>query len=58
MRSVCRKALRLERSACIIGSPYRTFDAEGLAAIAGMALMLIISTIRNTIKLYRAETLR
>jgi len=29
-----------------------------MVAIAGMALMLIISMICNTIKLYRAETLR
>ena len=58
MRSVCRQALRRERSAGIFGSPYRTFDGEGLVAIVGMALTLVISTICNTVKLHRAETLR
>jgi hypothetical protein len=46
------------QSACIFGSPFCTFDVEGLVAIVGMALTLVISTICNTVKLYRAETLR
>src|SRR5579864_7349969 len=37
---------------------YRIFDVGGLIAIAGMLLMLVVSTIFNTAKLYRAETLR
>jgi archaetidylinositol phosphate synthase len=41
----------------IFGSSYRIFDVGGIIAIAGMALMLIVSTIFNTVKLYRAETL-
>jgi hypothetical protein len=42
----------------VAGSYYRVFDVGGIVAIAGMALMLIVSTIRNTMKLYRAETVR
>lgn len=41
-----------------LGSPYRVFDVGGVAAIAGMTLMLVASTIFNTMKLYREETLR
>jgi archaetidylinositol phosphate synthase len=39
-------------------SPYRLFDVGGIIAIAGMTLMLVASAISNTVKLYRAETLR
>ena len=42
----------------IFGSSYRIFDVGGIIAIAGMSLMLVISTIFNTVKLYRAETLQ
>ena len=42
----------------IFGSSYRVFDVGGIAAVAGMALMLVVSAICNTVKLYRAETLR
>ena len=49
-------ALWLRPNARIFGSSYRVFDVGGIVAIAGMALMLIISTIFNTVKLYRAET--
>ena len=42
----------------IFGSSYRIFDVGGIIAIAGMAMMLVVSTIFNTMKLYRAETLR
>jgi phosphatidylglycerophosphate synthase len=42
----------------ILGSAYRIFDVGGLVAIAGMATMLVVSTIFNTVKLYREETLR
>ena len=42
----------------IFGSQYRIFDVGGLVAIAGMAVMLVVSMICNTVKLYRAETLR
>jgi archaetidylinositol phosphate synthase len=42
----------------VFGSSYRVFDVGGIIAIAGMALMLIVSTIGSTAKLYRAETVR
>src|SRR3979490_2097989 len=42
----------------VLGSSYRVFDVGGVVAIAGMAFMLVVSTICNTVKLYRAETLR
>src|SRR6202049_4144280 len=51
-------ALWLHPEARISGSSYRVFDVGGIAAIAGMALMLVISTIWNTVKLYRAEPVR
>ena len=51
-------ALWFHPDAWIFGSPYRIFDVGGIIAIAGMSLMLVLSTIFNTVKLYRAETLR
>jgi archaetidylinositol phosphate synthase len=45
-------------SAHVVGSSYRIFDVGGIAAIAGMILMLVVSTIYNTIKLYRVEPVR
>jgi phosphatidylglycerophosphate synthase len=48
-------ALWLHPYARVFGSPYRIFDIGGIVAIAGMSLMLIVSTIFNTVKLYRAE---
>ena len=42
----------------VFGSSYRLFDVGGIVAIACMALMLVVSTICNTVKLYRAETAR
>jgi archaetidylinositol phosphate synthase len=50
-------ALWLRPNARIFGSSYRVFDVGGIIAIAGMTLMLVVSTIFNTVKLYRAETL-
>jgi len=50
--------LWLKPDALVFGSPYRVFDAGGAVAIAGMALMLVASTISHTVKLYREETLR
>lgn len=41
----------------VFGSSYRVFDVGGIVAIAGISLMLIVSTIVNTVKLYRAESL-
>ncbi len=51
-------ALWFHPDARIPGSSYRIFDVGGIIAIAGMALMLVISTILNTFKLYRAEPVR
>jgi phosphatidylglycerophosphate synthase len=41
----------------LFGTSFRLFDAGGIVAIAGMFGMLVVSTIYNTAKLYRAETL-
>ncbi len=51
-------ALWIHPDARLFGSAYRVFDAGGIVAIAGMAVMLVVSTICNTMKLYRAETWR
>src|ERR1700688_1442012 len=51
-------ALWFHPDSWIIGTSCRIFDLGGIIAIAGMSLMLVISTIFNTVKLYRAETLR
>ena len=56
--AVGNAALWFLPEARIIGSSYRVFDVGGITAIAGMSSMLIVSTICNTVKLYRAETLR
>jgi archaetidylinositol phosphate synthase len=50
-------ALWFRPDARVFGTGYRLFDVGGIAATAGMAVMLIVSTIGNTVKLYRAETL-
>ena len=50
-------ALWFHPSTRIFGTSYRAFDVGGIAAIAGMASMFIVSAICNTMKLYRAETL-
>ena len=42
----------------VLGGAYRLFDVCGIVAIVGMILMLVVSTVFNTAKLYRAETLR
>jgi archaetidylinositol phosphate synthase len=41
----------------IFGQNYLIFDIGGVIGIVGMSLMLIVSSIRNTIALYRAERL-
>jgi archaetidylinositol phosphate synthase len=51
-------ALWIHPEARVFGSSYRIFDIGGIIAIAGMSLMLAVSTVFNTVKLYRAETLR
>lgn len=51
-------ALWFHADAKIFGSAYRIFDVAGIIAIAAMAMMLVVSTIFNTMKLYCAETRR
>jgi archaetidylinositol phosphate synthase len=51
-------ALFAHPDSLILGSSYRAFDIGGIVAIVGMSFMLIASTLSNTAKLYRAETLR
>jgi archaetidylinositol phosphate synthase len=51
-------ALWIHPDTRIFGWGYRVFDVGGVIAIAGMSVMLVVSTICNTVKLYRAETLR
>lgn len=41
----------------VFGSTFRVFDVGGMIATAGMFTMLVISTVYNTAKLYRAESL-
>jgi phosphatidylglycerophosphate synthase len=50
--------LWLHPGARAFSSSYRVFDVGGIVAIAGMAFMLLISTVWNTVKLYRAEPVR
>jgi archaetidylinositol phosphate synthase len=50
-------ALWFHPDARIFGSSFRLFDAGGIVAAAGMFGMLVVATIYNTAKLYRAETL-
>ena len=51
-------ALWLRPDTRVFASVFRLFDVGGIVAIAGMVLMLVISTIRNTMRLYRTETVR
>jgi archaetidylinositol phosphate synthase len=39
----------------LLGARYRLFDVGGVIAIAGMALMVVVFTLQNTIRLYREE---
>ncbi len=49
--------LLVRPNAGILGSPYRLFDVGGLVAITGMAVMLLVATLRHAARLYREETL-
>jgi phosphatidylglycerophosphate synthase len=51
-------ALWFHPDARVFGLAYRLFDVGGIIAITGMILILVVSTIRNTAELYRAETIR
>jgi archaetidylinositol phosphate synthase len=39
----------------LFGGSYRLFDVGGAIGLAGMALMLVVFTLQNTIRLYREE---
>lgn len=39
----------------LFGNQYRLFDVGGAIGLAGMALMLVVFTLQNTIRLYREE---
>jgi hypothetical protein len=41
----------------LFGGHYRLFDVGGVIGMAGMSLMLVVFSIRNTRALYRAEPL-
>lgn len=47
--------LALFRWAWVIHGKYRLFDIGGAIGMAGMILMLIVVTLRNTLRLYREE---
>jgi phosphatidylglycerophosphate synthase len=50
--------LALFRWAWVIHGRYRLFDVGGAIGLVGMLLMLIIVTMKNTIRLYREERIR
>jgi phosphatidylglycerophosphate synthase len=39
----------------LFGEPYRLFDVGGAIGLAGMALMVIVFSLKNTVRLYREE---
>ena len=45
-------------TAHILGHAFRLFDVGGVIAIVAMGVMLVVSTIRHTLTLYRQETAR
>jgi archaetidylinositol phosphate synthase len=47
--------LALFRWAWVIHARYRLFDIGGAIGLAGMALMLVVVSVKNTIRLYREE---
>jgi archaetidylinositol phosphate synthase len=47
--------LALFRWPWVIHGRYRLFDIGGAIGLAGMALMLVVSTVKNTVRLYREE---
>jgi len=50
--------LALFRWAWVIHGRYRLFDIGGAIGLAGMSLMLIVSTLKNTLRLYREERIK
>lgn len=55
--SIGNLALFWKPTAHLAGRAYRLFDVGGTIGIAGMLLILVMSVIRNTLKLYRREPL-
>ncbi len=49
--------LSFRPSVKVLGSPYRLFDVGGVIAIAGMAIMLVVTAVAHTVRLYREEML-
>jgi phosphatidylglycerophosphate synthase len=39
----------------VLGGEYRLFDVGGAIGLAGMALMVVVFTLQNTVRLYREE---
>lgn len=50
--------LALFKWAWVIHGRYRLFDIGGAIGLAGMVLMLVVVTLKNTIRLYREERIR
>jgi archaetidylinositol phosphate synthase len=50
-------ALLVHPTATIFGRQYQLFDVGGVVAITGLMVTLVVSTIRHTRELYRAEPL-
>jgi archaetidylinositol phosphate synthase len=56
--SIGNLVLLYKSIAHLFGRAYRLFDVGGTIGISGMLLVLAISIVRNTVKLYRREPLR
>lgn len=50
--------LALFRWARVIHGRFRLFDIGGAVGLAGMLLMLVVASLKNTIRLYREERIR
>lgn len=50
--------LALFRWARVIHGRFRLFDIGGVIGLAGMLLMLVVASLKNTIRLYREERIR
>jgi len=50
--------LALFRWAWVIHGRYRLFDIGGAIGLAGMLLMLVVVSLKNTVRLYREERIR
>ncbi|HWZ84470.1 MAG TPA: CDP-alcohol phosphatidyltransferase family protein [Terriglobales bacterium] len=50
--------LALLRWAWVIHGQYQLFDIGGAIGLAGMTAMLIVATLKNTVRLYREEAIR